>query len=197
MVTMDARSNNTGVTDFDTKLEVVVIPVAHVDRDEDCYAVRGELDDAGWYLVQPPSETAAVNRSDHLALRTPRSLDAPASGAAQGSAVSRQTEPSWVPWRVPWELHPARRWGHVRSEQVPPGAAGRSVRLVAGARPNYPSEWAATSSVAVKLGTSAETVRKWIRRAQVDTGQRPGITSEEHAEIKRLRREVARAGPGQ
>jgi len=47
------------------------------------------------------------------------------------------------------------------------------------------------SSVAAKLGTSAETVRKWVRRAEVDTGQRPGLSSEEHAEIKRLRREVA------
>ncbi len=67
----------------------------------------------------------------------------------------------------------------------------RAVRLVVESREHFSSEWAAMSSVAAKLGTSAETVRKWVRRAEVDTGQRPGLSSEEHAEIKRLRREVA------
>ncbi len=45
--------------------------------------------------------------------------------------------------------------------------------------------------VAAKIGASAETVRKWVRRAEIDRGQRPGMSSEEHAEIKRLRRENA------
>ena len=40
------------------------------------------------------------------------------------------------------------------------------------------------------IGT-AEPLRKWVRRAEVDGGQRPGLTSAEHAEIKRLKREVA------
>src|SRR5512144_689255 len=66
----------------------------------------------------------------------------------------------------------------------------RAVRLVAEATP-HESEWAAIESVAAKIGASAETVRTWVRRAEVDAGQRPGLTSEEHAEIKRLRREVA------
>jgi len=47
------------------------------------------------------------------------------------------------------------------------------------------------TSVAVKLGVSAETVRKWVRRAELDVGTRPGVTSEESAELKRLRRENA------
>jgi transposase len=65
------------------------------------------------------------------------------------------------------------------------------VRLVAAARPEHQTEWAAMTSVAAKLGVSAETVRKWVRRAEVDAGARPGVTSEESAELKRLRRENA------
>jgi len=41
------------------------------------------------------------------------------------------------------------------------------------------------------MGASSETVRKWVRRAEVDGGTRPGRTSEELEEIKRLKREVA------
>jgi transposase len=56
---------------------------------------------------------------------------------------------------------------------------------------DYPSQWAAISSVAEKLGSKPETVRLWVRRAEVDTGRRPGPTSEEFAENKRLKRENA------
>jgi len=68
----------------------------------------------------------------------------------------------------------------------------RAVRMVAESRADYPTEFAAITSIAQKLGIgSAETLRKWVRRAQVDAGERPGVTSEEHAEIKRLKRENA------
>jgi transposase len=53
----------------------------------------------------------------------------------------------------------------------------------------YPSEWAAISSIASKLGMTAETLRSWIRSEQVDAGKRPGITSAQAEEIKELRRE--------
>ena len=66
------------------------------------------------------------------------------------------------------------------------------MRMVAEVRPDYPSEWAAIGAVASKLGIgSSETLRKWIRQAEVDGGTRPGVTSEESAEIRRLKREVA------
>jgi transposase len=55
----------------------------------------------------------------------------------------------------------------------------------------YPSQWAAIESVAGKVGVSSETLRKWVRRVEVDGGQRAGLTSEEAAEVKRLKREVA------
>src|SRR5436305_10451473 len=68
----------------------------------------------------------------------------------------------------------------------------RAARLVAESKGEYPTEFAAITSVAQKLGIgSAETLGKWVRRAQVDAGERPGLTSEEHAEIKRLKRENA------
>lgn len=54
------------------------------------------------------------------------------------------------------------------------------------------TEFAAMRAVAQKLGiTTTETVREWVRQAQVDDGQRPGTTSDELAELKRLRRENA------
>jgi|SRR6478752_5007530 transposase len=68
----------------------------------------------------------------------------------------------------------------------------RAVRMVAEVQGEYPSQWAAIGAVAEKLGIgSTETLRKWVRRAEVDAGQRPGLTSEEHTEIKRLKRENA------
>ncbi|MDQ1732590.1 MAG: transposase [Mycobacterium sp.] len=53
------------------------------------------------------------------------------------------------------------------------------------------SEFEAIKSVASKLGISEESVRRWRRKAQVDAGERPGVTSSEHAEIRRLKREVS------
>jgi transposase len=74
----------------------------------------------------------------------------------------------------------------------PPELRERAVRMVAEVRPDYPSDWPAIVAVANRLGIgSAETLRKWVRRAEVDAGQRPGTTSAEHAEIRRLKREVA------
>ena len=59
-------------------------------------------------------------------------------------------------------------------------------------RPEYPSDWPAICAVAEKLGIgTAETLRKWVRQAEVDAGQRPGVTGEESAEIRRLKRENA------
>ena len=64
------------------------------------------------------------------------------------------------------------------------------MRLVVEASAEHRSEHAAIASVAGKLGFAPETVRKWVRRAEVDDGRRPGVTSEESAELKRLRAEV-------
>ncbi|PZG28665.1 IS3 family transposase [Spongiactinospora gelatinilytica] len=68
----------------------------------------------------------------------------------------------------------------------------RAVRMVTEVRPDYPTEWATINAVATKLGIgTAETLRTWVRQAQIDEGSRPGRTSDESAELKRLRRENA------
>ena len=79
-----------------------------------------------------------------------------------------------------------------RPSNYPPELRARAVRMVAELTPDYPSQYAAITAVAKRLGVgTAETLRKWVRRAEVDAGQRPGTTSAEHAEIRRLKRENA------
>ncbi|HEY6356650.1 MAG TPA: transposase [Vicinamibacterales bacterium] len=79
-----------------------------------------------------------------------------------------------------------------RSTNYPREVRERAVRMVAQVRPEYPSDWPAIRAVAEKLGIgTAETLRKWVRQAEVDAGQRPGVTSEESAELARLRKENA------
>ena len=53
----------------------------------------------------------------------------------------------------------------------------------------YSSQWQAVVSIATKIGCTAETLRKWVRRAEIDTGRRAGVTSDERARIKELERE--------
>lgn len=68
----------------------------------------------------------------------------------------------------------------------------RAVRMVAEVRPDYATEWAAMKAVASKLGIgTTETLRKRVRQDQIDAATRPGTTSEESAELKRLKKENA------
>jgi transposase-like protein len=54
----------------------------------------------------------------------------------------------------------------------------------------YPSQWAAIRSVGEKLGIRTESLRRWVRQAERDRGTRPGLTTAEREELKRLQREV-------
>jgi len=54
----------------------------------------------------------------------------------------------------------------------------------------YASQWAAIVSIATKIGCTPETLRRWVRQTEVDTGRRGGLTSDERARIKELEREV-------
>jgi transposase len=79
-----------------------------------------------------------------------------------------------------------------RPSKYPPELRERAVRLVFESKDEYLSEFQAIRSIAGKLGIgSPETLRKWVRRAEVDGGTRPGKTSAELAEIRELKKENA------
>jgi len=79
-----------------------------------------------------------------------------------------------------------------RVSKYPDELRERAVRMVPEVRPQYPSQWAAITAVAGMLGVGTPaTSRAWIRRSEVDTGQRPGVTLQMAEENKALRREIA------
>jgi len=65
----------------------------------------------------------------------------------------------------------------------------RAVRLVMESEGDHGSQWAAITSVAAKIGCTPETLRKWIRRAERDSGKRAGVTTAERERLKQLERE--------
>lgn len=68
----------------------------------------------------------------------------------------------------------------------------RAIRLVLEHRDEYPTKTAATVAVARQLGVAQESVRRWVRQAEVDTGDKPGVSTRESAELKRLKAENKR-----
>jgi transposase len=79
-----------------------------------------------------------------------------------------------------------------RPSKYPRELQERAVRMVMESMADYGSEYEAIRSIATKLGiTSPESLRKWVRQAEVDGGVRPGKSSEDIAEIKELKKEVA------
>ncbi len=66
----------------------------------------------------------------------------------------------------------------------------RAVRLVIESQAAHDSQWAAICSVASKIGCTAETLRKWLRQAERDSGSRAGLTTGERERLKDLEREV-------
>jgi transposase len=75
------------------------------------------------------------------------------------------------------------------SRRYPPEVRDRAVRLVLDHQHEYASQWAAITSIASKFGMTPETLRKWVRRVEVDAGERPGLTTDERQRLKELERE--------
>ena len=78
---------------------------------------------------------------------------------------------------------------HGTTQQHSPEVRERAIRMVFDHTPEHPSQWAAIRSVGEKLGIRTESLRRWVRQAERDTGQRPGLTTSEREELKRLQRE--------
>ena len=76
-----------------------------------------------------------------------------------------------------------------RPSKYSPELRERAVRLVFDHTPEHRSQWTAIRSVAEKIGCPVEVLRRWVRQAERDAGQRPGLTTDERAELKRLQRE--------
>ena len=77
-----------------------------------------------------------------------------------------------------------------KSNKFSPEVRERAVRMVQEHRGEYPSLWAAVESIAPKIGCVPQTLLEWVKRVEIDTGQRPGTTTAEAKRIKELEREV-------
>ena len=79
--------------------------------------------------------------------------------------------------------------GAKRVGKYPDEMRQRAVRLVFEHQGEYPSQWKAIESISKKLSINHETLRLWVRKAEVDGGQRPGVTTEERSRVRELERE--------
>ena len=77
-----------------------------------------------------------------------------------------------------------------RPSKYSPEVRERAVRMVREHGPEHPSQWAAITSIASKIGCTGETLRNWVRQAERDAGQRTGLTTDERQRMKTLEREV-------
>jgi len=76
-----------------------------------------------------------------------------------------------------------------RKSPYSPEVRERAIKMFVEHRDEYPSEWAAMTGISSKLGMTAETLRAWVRRAEVDQGRRPGLTTDERERLKTLEKE--------
>lgn len=77
-----------------------------------------------------------------------------------------------------------------KSSKFSPEVRERAVRLVREQRSEHPSLWAAVESIAPMIGCTPQTLNDWVKRDQIDQGERAGTTTDERERIKALEREV-------
>lgn len=90
-------------------------------------------------------------------------------------------------------MHPLTRASPALRGRYPVEMRDRAVRMVFVAKQFAGLQWEAICSVAEKMGPTAETVRRWVRRVEIDQGRRPGLTPDERERVKALEREKLRA----
>ena len=78
---------------------------------------------------------------------------------------------------------------HKTSPKFSPEVRERAVRMVLEHRCDHPSQWAAIVSIAAKIGCTAQTLNEWIKKADIDSGRKPGLTTDMAARMKALERE--------
>ena len=76
-----------------------------------------------------------------------------------------------------------------RPSKYSPEVRERAVRMVREHQSEHESQWGAIRSMAEKLGCTAETLRRWVRQSERDSGVRPGLTTDERLRLKDLERE--------
>jgi len=76
-----------------------------------------------------------------------------------------------------------------KRKRYPAEIRERAVRMVVDHEAEHGSQWAAISSVAEKIGCTAETLRRWVRQAEIDRGRRAGLSTDERQRMKDLERE--------
>ena len=76
-----------------------------------------------------------------------------------------------------------------KSNKFSPEVRERAARMVQEHRGEYPSLWAAIESIAPKIGCVPQTLLEWVKKSEIDAGQREGLTTDERERLKKLERE--------